>query len=157
MDFFLRRHVFQDAKEGVIAGIFGTLTSESEALGVTVEQEWAGNRPFLSCVPDGKYALVPFVSPRYGKTFVMVNPGLGVYALADDRLSDHDRYLCLFPHEGSYPSNFQGCIGLGASLYMDRDGGLCALQTLTTCDEFAEKYWGADTHTLTIYTQPGCL
>ncbi len=78
----------------------------------SLEQPDLGNEPFISCVPQGKYSLVPWDSKKYGPCFVMVNEDLNVYHSKNSpgRPSD-GRYKCLFVHRGNYVRSFQGCIG----------------------------------------------
>ena len=130
-------------------GTFGRVEiGEFEA--VTVEQEWNNNEPFKSCVPDGEYVLIPFDSPKFGQTFLMVNPQLNVYAFEEDTQHYLDRYLCIFPHKGSYPHNFVGCIGAGESLVIDDSGRMLATKTEDTTKIIIELLKGADHHHLTI-------
>ena len=85
----------------------------------TVEQEWRptapGGEPFNSCVPAGRYDLIPHI--HHGKDVVaLVNPGLGVYYEELDRPSGVGRYMILI-HPGNTHTDVVGCIspGLGRS------------------------------------------
>jgi hypothetical protein len=82
-------------------------------LGRSVEQPWNDNKRFISCVPAGEYELIPYNSTKYGFVYMLKNPELSVYPFESQCESDSDRYGCIFAHRGSYPHNFQGCIGLG--------------------------------------------
>lgn len=84
----------------------------------TVEQPWRGNRPFESCVPEGVYQLVPVTSPRWGRTFALVNPANRVFASHADIEQDGDRWACLL-HAANRASELAGCIAPG-----EREGGL---------------------------------
>lgn len=95
------------------AATISRIETDGLLLGYGIERPWDNNKPFKSCVPDGEYDLIPFVSPKFGPTFIMVNESLGVYAHKDDRKADTDRYLCLFPHVGNYVHEVQGCVALG--------------------------------------------
>lgn len=79
---------------------------------VTVEQSWAGNRPFESCVPEGVYRLLPVTSPRWGRTYALVNEQNRVFAAHSDIERDGDRYACLL-HAANRASELQGCIAPG--------------------------------------------
>lgn len=94
-------------------GCPGILTLDGEYLGTTMEQIYADNKPYISCVPRGTYKLVPHHSKKYGDVFMMVNPELNVYAFKDDRIDDTDRFKCYFTHRGSYHKDFKGCVGVG--------------------------------------------
>lgn len=84
----------------------------------TCEQTWRGNRPFESCVPEGIYQLMPVTSPRWGRTYALVNPDIRVFASQADCEQDGDRWACLL-HAANTASELQGCIAPG-----EREGGL---------------------------------
>ena len=71
-------------------GVFGRVRGVPFACH-TVEQPWRGNAPFVSCIPEGLYQLVPVTSPRFGRTFALVNPELRVFASQADCERDGDR------------------------------------------------------------------
>ena len=37
-----------------------------------IERPWIGNRPQISCIPGGEYALIRHDSPRYGDVWAFV-------------------------------------------------------------------------------------
>ena len=82
----------------------------------TVEQEWRptapGGEPNNSCVPEGRYELLPHVRPNEDEVFALVNEGLGVYYTAADRTRDVGRFLILI-HAGNTSSDVTGCIAPG--------------------------------------------
>lgn len=156
MELFLNRFCQIPAKSGMHPGTFGSLTVEDYHLAFTVERPWNGNKRFISCIPDGLYKLLPYDSPKYGECFLIVNPGLNVYAFESDCLSRFDRYACLFAHKGSFPKNFMGCVGAGDSLRVHDRYGMMATNTTETCETIMELLKGEE-HTLNIYTPPGCL
>lgn len=86
----------------------------------TVEQEWRptapGGEPFNSCVPAGRYKLIPHLRPNGKKVVALINPGLGVYYEDLDRPNQVGRYLVLI-HPGNTHNDVVGCIapGLGRS------------------------------------------
>ncbi len=71
-----------------------------------------GGLPFYSCVPDGMYQLLPWVSPTKGAVYLMYNPKLGVHKLPDHHEKDYERDLCLL-HVGNFPTDVQGCYAVG--------------------------------------------
>ncbi len=94
----------------------------NETVLYTVEQPWADNTPFKSCVPDGEYKLVQHATDKVtvpgGVTYSMVNEELNVFHYPDDipdELEGVARYVCLFGHIANYPRNVQGCAGFGKS------------------------------------------
>lgn len=132
-------------------GTFGQLIVPGLGEFRTVEREWQDNKPFVSCVPDGEYTLLPFDSPKYGFTYLMVNPELNVYAMESDRKKNTDRYLCIFPHKGSYPKDFIGCVGIGDGIVCDDRDRLLVLNTQTTSQRVIEFLRASgDMHKLTI-------
>lgn len=90
----------------------------------TIERRWIehndpGGRPFESCIPDGSYALTPYQRTNGDKVFALVDPQLGVYFRAADRIPDEDgnkvgRYKILI-HAGNYVDDVVGCIAPGLS------------------------------------------
>lgn len=89
-------------------GTFGELTFGKMSL-YTVEQVWADNQPFVSCVPAGTYT----VEPHEGRgPWVLTSEPLAV-----TRWQEHGskRYTCLF-HAANRASELQGCIAPGMSL-----------------------------------------
>lgn len=128
-------------------GTFGEIfTASGASLGYSVEQPWRNNEPFNSCVPAGKYLLVPHNSKKYGRCFVLHNPTLQIYAEEDQMILFDDRYLCIFAHKGSYPKNFEGCIGAG-----DHYGNDMIYNTRVTCKKIMNLLYSSnEQHTLTI-------
>lgn len=74
----------------------------------TVEQPWTENTPFKSCIPAGEYFLVPYVSPKYNLTYMIIGGQVGP-DIGNDTILRED---CLI-HVANYPRNVQGCIGVG--------------------------------------------
>lgn len=119
-----------------ITGTHGTMSLNGR-LYHTLEPPDLGNQPFASCVPLGEYVLLPFDSPKYGETYIMVNPDLNVYRFEDDpRRPENSRYLCLFVHKGNEVENFVGC--MGASHKFDKDNDRLLPSTVRACREVVE-------------------
>jgi hypothetical protein len=93
-------------------GVFGALYHEGHRLAYTVEQPWRDNRPFVSCVPAGRYRAVRFNSPKYGSTFALENHDLDVYV---EKPHDRGRWACLI-HKANWAKELQGCIAPGTRL-----------------------------------------
>ena len=67
---------------------------------VTLELPWRDNQRNISCIPDGVYDAVKYVSPTYGLTIKIINvPGRSDILL----------------HYGNYKRNTQGCILIARS------------------------------------------
>jgi len=129
-------------------GTFSDVVSGGMLLGRSVEQPWSNNKRFASCVPEGEYRLVPYNSTEYGPVYLLDNPKLCVYPFEAQCKSENDRYGIIFAHRGSYPRNFQGCIGLGdayvESLNMVKN-------TKSTCNKAMDLLRSIDEdHTLII-------
>ena len=100
-------------------GTFGQLHAGATRI-YTVEKPWLpstdglpGGQPFESCVPVGRYDLVPFDSPKHPDCWALENELLGV-SVANQRPTV-PRYACLI-HKANWPKDVQGCIGPGLSL-----------------------------------------
>lgn len=82
----------------------------------TLEDPWANNKPFASCIPAGEYRLVPHESAKYGRIWAMVNPDLGVYHQPADIPAGKRgaaRFACLFVHSGNTDDDVEGCVCVG--------------------------------------------
>jgi len=108
MDILLTRH-------GSIPGVgtFGTL-KVGDKVYRTVEREDLNNKPFVSCIPNGNYQLVPHDSTTKNKQFgghcyAMVNEEYGVYQYEN---ANALRYACLI-HIANWPSELAGCVAPG--------------------------------------------
>ena len=93
----------------------GSLTFDGVSI-FTVERPWIptdpGGKPEESCVPAGRYKLIPHTRPNGDKVKALVNPGLGVYYLKGDRPNGVGRYLILI-HVGNWVTDIIGCIAPG--------------------------------------------
>ena len=72
-----------------------------------IERPWIGNRPEISCIPGGNYALIRHQSGRFGDVWAFVG---GTVSYMPHPQAD--RYACLI-HAANYGSQVQGCLGLG--------------------------------------------
>lgn len=131
-----------------INGTFSDVMSGGRFLGVSVERPWNDNKRFVSCVPAGEYKLIPYNSTSYGFVYLLSNPELGVYPFEEQCKSNKDRYGCIFVHKGSYPHNFQGCIGIGDEYIESMN---MVKNTKNTCKSVISLLQSKDEqHTLTI-------
>jgi hypothetical protein len=103
----------------------GVLTYKGKTL-VTLERGWNGNKPFESCIPEGRYPCARVNSPRFGPTWAV------------KRVPDREDILF---HAGNYPKDTDGCILLGQML---SEQEYSVLQSRKAVEEFM-----ADTHDLT--------
>ncbi len=87
------------------AETIGILTGPDTKL-CTVELRWNNNIHGDSCIPEGKYKVVPRTSPKHGDHFYITNvPG---------------RDMCLF-HSANYARELLGCVAPGLA-HKDIDG-----------------------------------
>ena len=98
----------------------GFMLFDKEIL-ATIEQEWRphsdgdpGGESNNSCVPAGKYHLIPHTRPDGKKVVALVNEDLGVYYLAEHRPHGKGRFLILI-HIGNWVKDIVGCIAPGLS------------------------------------------
>lgn len=82
----------------------------------TLERPWiegpAGGLPFESCVPDGRYELVPHSRPNGDQVYALRNPDLGVFYTREERGTRPGRYLILL-HSANWVEQIIGCIAPG--------------------------------------------
>jgi hypothetical protein len=94
----------------------GFLSFEKEIL-ATIERPWIddgtpGGKPFQSCIPDGKYDLVPHTRPDGKASLALLGPANGVYYAQGDVPPEGGRYLILI-HVGNWVDDIVGCIAPG--------------------------------------------
>ncbi len=95
-----------------------------------IERPWIddgtpGGKSYESCVPAGKYKLVPFKRPNGDQVYQLINEDLGVYALEADVPGDtrdekkqNGRWLILW-HRANEASEVNGCGAPGVGQYWD--------------------------------------
>lgn len=74
----------------------------------SIEPPWTLNLPGHSCVPDGRYDLIPYQSPKHGPTWCLENDALGISAT--DKAGE--RSYCEL-HSANFSSELKGCIAFG--------------------------------------------
>ncbi len=91
----------------------------------SLERPWIsgypGGTPFESCIPDGKYELIPHTRPNGDKVYALRNPRNHVYYTKDEMGDKPGRYLILI-HSANYTHQVVGCIapGLVRTIYDNR-------------------------------------
>lgn len=106
-------------------GTFGGMMVEGVQL-FTVERPWLCNRPYVSCIPEGKYQCWPRRFYRGGYPAVEVGGVPG-------------RTHILF-HRANVPEDVAGCIGVGSRLGVLGDKW-AVLESLAAFEFFMER-WG---------------
>ncbi len=91
-------------------GTFGWMTIDSTRY-VTLEREWQGNAPNVSCVPEGVYSLLWHPSPRWGRRLHLHG---GTVAITPQEMAERSvtRWGCLI-HPATWSHQLAGCIALG--------------------------------------------
>jgi hypothetical protein len=90
-------------------GTFGRLIYGDNRF-FSVERPWQNNEPRVSCIPEGRYKVVWYNSPRFGRTLAVVGGTVSLFP--DNRFK---RSAILF-HTANTIDDILGCIGLGKSL-----------------------------------------
>lgn len=88
-------------------GLFGRFVSAQGKRFASMERTWADNRPRVSCVPPGRYELVPFEGARFPKHWALVGPGVSAYPAKGAARSS------VLIHAANRPLELEGCIALG--------------------------------------------
>ena len=70
----------------------------------TLELPWKNNQPFISCIPTGHYLMSPWVSPKFGKCYIIEGGTVGK--------TFGQRTHCLF-HAANWVGQLNGCIAVG--------------------------------------------
>lgn len=93
----------------------GTLYCDGLRL-ACLERGWRpnapGGMPSQSCIPAGRYQLVPHEREDGDDVLALVNPGLGVYYLDRDRPNKVGRFLILI-HVANWVHEVEGCLAPG--------------------------------------------
>lgn len=93
-------------------GTFGRWYADNGSfLAYSMERPWVDNAPFTSCIPEGKYGIVDYNSPKFGDTYALVNHELdvGVYE------GEAKRFAILI-HKANWPRQLHGCVAPGTKL-----------------------------------------
>lgn len=88
-------------------GSFGKLTLDGQVVAYTCEREWLNNKPRVSCIPAGEYRLIPHISPKFGLSYGLENPELGV------TLHGPSKRTRILIHAANFPYELEGCIAPG--------------------------------------------
>ena len=98
-------------------GTFGKLYDDGGAFVChTLEPCWFNNRRNISCIPEGRYNVVPYNSPKFGRTYAVVGRGVSLQDSADA-----ERFGILF-HKANWAHQLEGCIAPGSKLSVIEGG-----------------------------------
>lgn len=127
----------------------------------TMERPWVkysdiGGKPFLSCVPDGLYNLLPHTRPNGDKSYALVNPLEGVYHYDEHRPNGQGRYLILI-HPGNWVTDVVGCIAPGLAYKIDSQRRQMVSSSKVAMDAILVALNGEFGHTLNILNSTGAV
>lgn len=81
----------------------------------TIEREWKNNRPFESCVPIGKYRILPIDTDTTGGEYALYNPDLGIWLYERDiPPGGRGRYRIII-HVANIAAQLAGCVAAGVA------------------------------------------
>jgi hypothetical protein len=120
----------------------------------TVERPWIpspahrGGLNDLSCVPPGRYRVIPHNSQKYSNTYALINTDLDVFYQPGDLPKGRSGRTAILMHVGNRVQDVIGCIAVG------RYHGLLYGEPATMESAIAMRelnaLLGQDTHTLEI-------
>ncbi len=76
---------------------------------VTIERPWLNNQNFVSCIPEGRYTVQPYNSPKHAEVWQIMNV--------------ENRQNCLF-HSANFVRQLEGCVAPGLSAGYLLDNGI---------------------------------
>ncbi len=88
-------------------GTFGRFRSAMGKVFASMERDWAENRPRVSCVPPGRYQLVPWSGPRFPNHWALTGGTVRLYPGPEAVRS------AILIHAANRPTELEGCIALG--------------------------------------------
>ena len=110
-----------------------------------IERPWIGNRPQISGIPGGEYALIRHDSPRYGDVWAFVG---GSVSYPPHRQAD--RFACLI-HAANYGNEVKGCLGLGLSAGETEDKRLAVWNSRKAIEKLHDILDDEPYHSATIH------
>lgn len=128
----------------------GVMTLSDGTVLFSMECPWRDNQNKVSCVPPGKYDLIPYMSPRHGATWYLKNDFLQV---GDGNTV---RSYCEL-HSANWARQLEGCIAFGLEEFPLLDPATntvsAAVEESVAAIDLLRKELGemSTGHTLTIY------
>ena len=112
----------------------------------TVERPWLDNKPFVSCIPDGEYKLIPFTRSNGDEVFALINDDITKY-----KESHSTRYSVLI-HKANISDELAGCIAPGVKFGFVK-GKRAVLSSGLAMTQIMKLLKYDEEHTLTIEWQ----
>lgn len=109
---------------------YGTFTS------YTLERPWDGNKPFVSCIPEGTYQLQWYASPKFGPTWALLGDTVSLQPSSKARSA-------ILVHSANTTDQLQGCIALGTTLGV-LNGRWAVANSRSAVQSFLERSKGHD-------------
>ncbi|HEY1723950.1 MAG TPA: DUF5675 family protein [Steroidobacteraceae bacterium] len=138
------------ATQGLLSGLPRQLFS--------IELPWHNNDANRSCVPAGVFDLVPYLSPKHGRTYCLRNAELkilGAGILTPAQVAAGYRSLCEL-HSANWAAELRGCIAFGFESHPMLDPLTGRVEPAVEHSGDAIEYlleqleWATAAHTLTI-------
>lgn len=125
----------------------------------TIERPWIpdpdgpGGERQQSCIPDGRYVLRPWESPKFGAVYLFEAPELGVYATEVPAGQRYGRTHCLL-HAANEAAELQGCMapGMRAGIV---EGKHWVYESRRALARISELLGRSDFHSVTIRPTAG--
>jgi len=132
-----------------VAGVFGELVFPDGWSCKTVEREWLDNQTKVSCIPDGVYTL----GLRYSPVVQRITRGRYKEGWEVEDVVGRS-YIMI--HPANWPTDLQGCIGVGSKIAMlqAKDGKLHkgVTNSQATFDKVMDRLNERSEWVLDIYT-----
>ncbi len=121
-------------------GTLGQMYIDHKPFCHTLERPWKNNKPFISCVPPGRYKLKSFVSPSKGRCFYLEGDTVS--------LNGDTRRTHILIHIGNTVDDTMGCILVGECIAPMKDK-IAVHQSASAMTDLIEKL-GRGEHDLII-------
>ena len=96
---------------GTANGTLGQLFINQKPFCKTIEREWKDNEKNISCIPPGRYKLIPHVSPSMGRVIALV--GLDNQGVT---LHGPSQRTHIYIHAANRADELLGCIAVGSCI-----------------------------------------
>ena len=91
----------------------------------TLENPWLGNQEHVSCIPEGRYRVLPYSGDKYKNVF---------------KLSPVIDRTDILIHVGNYEKNTQGCLLPGMSIGETKEGEPAVWSSSEAMEKIKLKY-----------------
>jgi hypothetical protein len=139
----------------------GRLEIPGEPPFATIELPWRDNQKGLSCVPDGRYQLLPFRRPSGEEAFILRNPALKVWHRDEDIPPGVVGRSLILIHAANFPHELRGCIAPGVQRGLIRSSKTGLVHRGVSDSRYAmekiRELLGKEEHTLVIRPSLGAV